>query len=224
MSISLDMYKLLKKSSLRPIIFLDMDETFIVRYRDFSNLERSVETMKKRILKHIDNEDYDSSSKEEYVSNFENSQDRILGAEGLKFMVRGGFCELISELNNIGDIYVLTASKDSSANEYLNSLKASDKYRCAGMIKGLISSIRKFSFSDSDIAILPENPTMRPYVLIDDNHFGVSSSKHALMNRTGFKELEPFHVQVPRFHKSLDFDVQKIVLEVKRKIENQTTF
>lgn len=224
MSISLDMYKILKKSSLRPIIFLDMDETFLVRYRDYSSLVKRVERMKKRIQRNMEMDDFEDSkedSEEEFINDFESSGDRVLSAENLTFMVRGNFCDLIRELDQVGDIYVLTASKESAADQYLQELKNSENFRCAELIKGLISSIQKVSFNESDLGSLPEDPTMRPYVLIDDNHFGVSSPKHALMNRTGFKELEPFHVQVPRFYQSLDFDVQKIISEVKRKLSDQ---
>jgi len=218
MSISLDMYKILKKSELRPIIFVDMDHTILVRYKDFSNFQKHVEDCKKRVLS---DKEYDNSKDISFLESYSHSYSEVLSAEGLKFMVRDSICDLISSLSDIGDVYILTASNDNNARKYFSAMLDSGNYPCLSKVIRVISSL-KSAFSKEDLESLPNDYIARPYVLIDDNDFRASSQKHNLMGSKDFREYENFHVKVPRFTESIKLDTANVVSEVRQKLKRQS--
>jgi hypothetical protein len=209
MSIEMEMFRLLKKASARPIIFLDMDHTLLVRDSDYDEVERVVG----------------------------GTDDKYFIYNNIKFMIRENACDLINGLSSMGDLFILTASDKKYAGglfEFIKSdSKVSSRFPCFGKIKGLISSLnekmpylKKTRFTESDSEMLLQSYNERPYILLDDNNKFAVQHKHMLMlpedlPEDFYSDFNNFHVQVPKFFVSFSFDTARVLKDVSDKLSSQ---
>lgn len=244
MSIEKEMFKILKRSSLRPLIFLDMDDTILVRDVDLNMLISKVRAAnkslerKERMLQ--DGEEISGRRSEKFekaerlISHFNSSKDNQYYSGLVNFMIRPNICDLINGASDLGDVYILTASKKANAQalfQFLKGNEVSERFPCFGKIKGLISSLsetrmgKKEFFSEDDIEKISDDYYMRPYVLIDNNNEFAVQSKHMLMSdpdsKSEYRDFSLNHIKVPDFKDSIEIDVNKILEELKRKIQSQ---
>jgi len=234
MSIEISMYKMIKKSSNRPIFFFDMDHTMLVRNSDFKIFDseinssiRKLESWDKKIKKE-DLSDLDMNrylDTEKLVEGYIENEEYSFELNGLRYMARVELCHLIDRLSEIGDIYILTASDISGALRYFEDLKSKEVFKSSFLnIKGVLSSIisrhkEKEQFSKEDESLLGEGYVGRPYVLFDDKSASAVASKHALM--MNYENLDQYHVQVPKFNESVNVDVDDMYSAAIKNIGEQ---
>lgn len=223
MSIEISMYKMIKKSSNRPIFFFDMDHTILVRNSDFKLLDskindsiRVLESWDKKMQKE-DLSDSDMNiylDTESLVEGYIENEGCSFKLNGLRYMARREFCHLIDRLSEVGDVYILTASDISGALSYFEDLKSKEAFKFSFLnIKGVLSSIisrhkDKERFSEEDESFLGEGYVGRPYILFDDKSASAVASKHALM--MNYENLDQYHVQVPKFTENINVNVDEM--------------
>lgn len=245
MSIEKDMYNMIKKSSSRPIIFLDMDNTILVRDVDMNMFLSKVRAARSHLSRFEsgDKEEESLSERREFklnrsrrlIEDYDSIDHGEFFSGNVSFLIRPNVCELVNASASIGDVYILTASDRKNAShlfEFLKGPEVSKHFPCFSKIKGLISSLSevrfnsvKTSFTEEDVGHLSEEYFLRPYVLVDDNNKFAVESKHVLMShpdqKNEYRDFDLHHIQVPKFSEGLAIDFSKIIEQIKEKINSQ---
>ena len=204
----------LSSENIRPIVFIDLDETIIANIRASKEnlMDYLFEEYNKESSDLVKGEVEDSGNiiQQEYnaARNFFDSN-IIHESRSRSIMIRPKIKELILKLNEFADIYIMTATTQKRADLVWNILPSEIK----SLIKGISSSkpVKKNVYRD-------DSWNDRPYVLIDDNSMLESfrnQMKHAIIkNKEGadivsdlvamsknkeYIDIEDFHITIPEF-------------------------